>query len=251
MPSGIYKRIYPAWNKGTKGIVKPNSGSFKPGLIPRKGYLNGIYIKKFPNGYKASEETKEKLRQKRLGKKLSIETKIKIGNSNKGKKRSKDAIKRYSDAKIERRNRLGYVNSPETRIKISKAGYGRFVSIETRRKMSESARGSNSRFWEGGITRLNLAIRRTYKYRQWRSDVFLRDSYTCQNCFVRGCYLEADHIKAFCLILKENNIHSVEGALKCEELWDINNGRTLCKACHKKTENHAGRAKLLLKTNLI
>jgi hypothetical protein len=27
----------------------------------------------------------------------------------------------------------------------------------------------------------------------------------------------------------------------------IYNGRTLCKSCHKKTSNHAGKAKLLLK----
>lgn len=33
------KRI--AWNKGTKGLIKPNSGSFKKGIIP-KNYKGGI-----------------------------------------------------------------------------------------------------------------------------------------------------------------------------------------------------------------
>jgi len=41
MPKGIYKRIKPTWSKGTKGIVKPNSGSFKKGhkIGFKKGYM--------------------------------------------------------------------------------------------------------------------------------------------------------------------------------------------------------------------
>ena len=31
MPRGIYKRVKPAWNKGTKGLIKVNSGSFQKG----------------------------------------------------------------------------------------------------------------------------------------------------------------------------------------------------------------------------
>jgi len=27
----------------------------------------------------------------------------------------------------------------------------------------------------------------------------------------------------------------LEQALNCDKLWDINNGRTLCRKCHKKT----------------
>jgi len=34
MSKRIYKRTKPAWNKGTKGLIKPNSGSFKKGHIP-------------------------------------------------------------------------------------------------------------------------------------------------------------------------------------------------------------------------
>lgn len=35
MPIGIYKRTKPVWNKGTKGIMKPNSTSFKKGYKPK------------------------------------------------------------------------------------------------------------------------------------------------------------------------------------------------------------------------
>ena len=39
-------------------------------------------------------------------------------------------------------------------------------------------------------------------------------------------------------ILKDNNIKIFEDAEKCNELWDINNGITLCVGCHKLTNNY-------------
>ena len=58
----------------------------------------------------------------------------------------------------------------------------------------------------------------------------------CQNCKKRGGDLESHHIKSFSLIIEENNIKSLEDALMCSELWNINNGRTLCIPCHNKTK---------------
>lgn len=84
-----------------------------------------------------------------------------------------------------------------------------------------------------GATKLQELIRKCFEYRQWRSDVFQRDDYTCQHCGIKGGILNADHIKLFSVILKEYNIKTLEEALKCEELWNINNGRTLHKHCHK------------------
>ena len=42
MPSGIYERKIPVWNKGTKGICKPNSGSFKKGQVAYNKGTKGI-----------------------------------------------------------------------------------------------------------------------------------------------------------------------------------------------------------------
>ena len=92
--------------------------------------------------------------------------------------------------------------------------------------------------WKGGITSLTRLVRRSFQYRQWRSDIFTRDDFTCQICGERGGKIVADHIKAFNLIWEENNIKTFEESLNCEELWNINNGRTLCKNCHGKTENY-------------
>lgn len=94
--------------------------------------------------------------------------------------------------------------------------------------------------WRGGITPLVKVIRHCFEYRQWRSDVFTRDEFVCVWCGAKG-YLEADHIKPFAAIMIENNILTLEAALNCAELWDINNGRTLCKPCHNTTKGWKSR----------
>lgn len=57
---------------------------------------------------------------------------------------------------------------------------------------------------------------------EWRKKVFERDDYTCQDCGVRGTYLEADHIKPW--------------AYFPELRFELSNGRTLCRPCHDKTK---------------
>jgi hypothetical protein len=42
----------------------------------------------------------------------------------------------------------------------------------------------------------------------------------------------------FSEILKEYNVKTLDDAHKCKELWDINNGRTLCINCHKLTDTY-------------
>lgn len=107
-------------------------------------------------------------------------------------------------------------------------------SSDYKEKMSKLYRGELSYNWKGGLTALRDAIRHCFLYRQWISDVFTKDNFNCQNCGARSVYLEAHHLKSFADIIKENNIDSLEKALECSELWNINNGQTLCKLCHKK-----------------
>lgn len=94
---------------------------------------------------------------------------------------------------------------------------------------------------------LRLAIRQLHQYRQWRSSIFKRDNYSCVLCKkgkeVSG-KLEADHYPiSFATIIQ--NLKTVEEAISCNELWDINNGRTLCKECHKSTDNYLWKARLI------
>ena len=62
----------------------------------------------------------------------------------------------------------------------------------------------------------------TQEYKNGRREVFIRDDYTCVNCGQKGGILHADHIKPYSLF----------PLLRI----DVNNGRTLCKLCHMKTD---------------
>lgn len=73
--------------------------------------------------------------------------------------------------------------------------------------------------YQGGITPINKVLRNSKEYKAWRTAVFTRDNYTCQLCSKTKCYVEADHIKPF--------------SQYPELRFDIDNGRTLCKDCHK------------------
>jgi hypothetical protein len=104
-------------------------------------------------------------------------------------------------------------------------------------------RGSDCNFWKGGVDRKNKNVRRlirdSEKYKKWRTAVMKRDDYTCQKCKKRGGRIEVDHYPyAFSTILNTfEGIKTPEDAEKIEFLWDIENGKTLCKECHKKYGN--------------
>ena len=137
-----------------------------------------------------------------------------------GKHHSIEARRKISLANIGNKKTLGYKHSEETKAKNRKS----------------ARRGERNNMWRGGITPLRKQIRECFKYRQWRSDVFTRDNFTCQDCNKRGGWIEAHHVlKSFADILIDNKIKTLEDAINCEEMWNINNGRTLCENCHKKT----------------
>ena len=106
---------------------------------------------------------------------------------------------------------------------------GRKLSQETKDKMSKSKTGSNHPNWQGGKTDELRKARNSKEIKEWRKLVFERDNYTCQYCGVRGCKLEAHHIKDFA-----NNI---------ELRYELNNGITLCEYCHKLTDNYKAKNK--------
>ena len=102
------------------------------------------------------------------------------------------------------------------------------------REYCKTRTGENSPTWKGGLTPLNLKIRNSEEYKQWRLSVFERDKYTCQECGLKSkkgksLFIEAHHIKSFS---NHKNLR-----------FDINNGLTLCKNCHRKTDNYAKNTK--------
>ena len=108
-----------------------------------------------------------------------------------------------------------------------------------REKVGRDMSGKKNPNWKNPEDRkstLNFAIRGSEKYDQWRRKILKRDDYACQICKIRGTRLHVDHIKPFCIILEENGVKTKEDGFACKELWDTNNGRVLCKKCHKKTD---------------
>ncbi len=113
---------------------------------------------------------------------------------------------------------------------------GRIQPLEEILQRVTKFKGEKHWNWKGGITPLMLNIRHCLEYRQWVKRVFERDNYICKICKKRGGKLEAHHIKSFSIIISSNIINSLAKALVCKELWEISNGQTLCKNCHKQLE---------------
>lgn len=115
-------------------------------------------------------------------------------------------------------------------MKSIKTGTKNPHSPATRRKMSDAQRGAKHHNWKGGTyTKIETEIRHSPEYKSWRKAVFARDDWTCQACGQRGGELQADHELPF--------------AHFPDLRFEVLNGRTLCKSCHKKTDTYGGGAK--------
>ena len=137
-----------------------------------------------------------------------------------------------------RRSRDNYIKSKETiekgRMSL-KRRYATGLTPWNKGKIWIERRGANNNRWKGGITPLIRQIRNCLEYRQWRSDVVTKDGWRCIFCGSNE-RLEVDHYpKTFSSIFDEYKISSMEEAINCTELWNINNGRTLCHKCHLKS----------------
>jgi len=95
-------------------------------------------------------------------------------------------------------------------------------------------RGENHYRWNGGITKLNKSIRLMTENRRWADAVKERDG-KCREC---GSVdeLEADHIVPLALLLETYKITNRDDARICKELWNVDNGMTLCRKCHYKKD---------------
>lgn len=99
-----------------------------------------------------------------------------------------------------------------------KTGNVKFCSLKCR---VEYCVGDKSHTWKGGLTDKNIIERGRAKYSNWRKNIFKRDNFECQKCFDNnGHNLNVHHINNFSTNVKLR--------------YDVNNGITLCKSCHKK-----------------
>jgi 5-methylcytosine-specific restriction endonuclease McrA len=194
-----------------------------------------------------SETTRAKIRAKR-----ALQTNVTpIKNfqylsviANRGKKRTPEQCARISEGhkgikypqshRDNHRLRFTGVNNPRWKggkhhcvdCGIVVSGY---VAKRCRKCMGLKERGEHHPNWRGGISSKKRSTSHP-EYKQWRSDVFQRDNWTCQTCGKRGdgIRLEGHHIKSW--------------AMYPELRYEIDNGVTLCHECHELTDNYRGRA---------
>lgn len=144
--------------------------------------------------------TRVKMRQRMIGNKINVGK-----QNNKGKhwKLSEEAKKNIGNGKIGNKNGKWKGGKPKC-LDCGKQLSGYISKYCNHHKNN----GEKSRFWKGGITSISAQMRNSFEYQQWRKQVFTR----------------ADHIYPFSLFPR------LQLALE--------NGRTLCVECHKKTDTY-------------
>lgn len=179
---------------------------------------------------------------------------------NKGKTRSKSSKKKQGES-MRRLYREGNFNPRKGKPRLDMKGnkfrngkvpwnkgltketdkrvkeYGLSGSKSLRRRMpwnrgipNLKMRGESHHNWKGGKSRKNWNLRSWFQWRLWRSMVFKRDNYTCQNTNCKYCNnvvgttLHPHHIKP--------------KVLNPELVFNLNNGITYCAEYHLKSGLH-------------
>jgi group I intron endonuclease len=120
---------------------------------------NGYNIRGGGSRGRISESTREKLRQKAIGRVPSEETRKKLSVAGSGE-RNPFYGKTHTEEAKEKMSRKGMKHSSESLAKMSKASTGRMHTLETRKIISEKLKGK-SRITKGGSW--SEARRRAYE----------------------------------------------------------------------------------------
>lgn len=135
---------------------------------------------------------------------------------------------------------LGYKHTEQSKCIIKEASTQRWKDKDYRLSVGRKIREGLNKYYikknGANMNDVKSQIRASFQYGDWRNQVFKRDNYTCQECGKSGCAVEAHHKMPFIVILKKYNIKTLEQALNCSKLWDVDNGKTLCEKCHNDTK---------------
>ena len=177
-------------------------------LIHKHGITPTEYKEKFPGDDWCSKEFASKMtkiRRDNSKTEKALKAKSLVGKSNKGKRRSKEWRRHRSKQYSGKRNPF----------------YGKNHSIDTKIKLSCHFRDIKIEDFDGFTKSLSLRQTKSGAFKTWRRLVFERDNYTCLLCGNRGGFLEPHHI--------------IPRRDAADRIYEIDNGATLCKNCHKKT----------------
>lgn len=192
-------------------------------------WVSQIGIKKQPH----TEESKKKVSERHKWKILSEETKRKMAISKMWENNPLFWKKRTEESIIKQKEKISWEKSikwkgwlPECTDcwkQLTNYWWKKCVICDWKSKRWEKCR-----LWKWWISLINKTFRQLAmekrEYKVWRKSVFERDNHTCIECLKRWWTLNADHIKTW--------------SEYPELRYDINNWRTLCIDCHRKTDTY-------------
>lgn len=160
---------------------------------------------------------------------------------------SRPCYHKYDDRYKEGETAMGYgVKRTEKQKKeLSKLAVNQWKEGQfndwLKRKRANPLRGRDHFNYRNGNGKIREKLYSLFEYKDWRTSVFKRDDYTCQKCGQRGGCLEAHHKTPFREIAEKHQFKDHLEAAKCEELFDVSNGITLCNICHGEVDEQRKR----------
>jgi len=200
------------WNKGKRDPGAKRNRP-KPEKLKTPKIISDVTRQKLVESHKGKTSP-------RKGVHLTEATKKKLSESHKLPEGEKKRVRKICNGC----GTVFYVTPSQDRY-----GNGKYHSKECQIKYMVKEKSPQ---WKGGIAPLRKVIQGQPEYINWRNKVFERDNY-CD--WFSGCKgeLEAHHIIKFSKLLKQYHIKTLEDALNCKALWDINNGVTMLQSTHR------------------
>lgn len=193
-------------------------GQFVAGSIPINGFKSGVST--WNKGKKMSFDFSKKISERM--KLMWLDQDYRLKMSKKHSNKLAELSSRWKGGKIEEKCKFC---SSIFMIDRYRKGKAKFCSHSCRAK---SKTGTSALNWRGGVTDENKKIRSSEEYNNWRKSVYKRDCWTCQKCMKKQKHPIAHHIKSFKDFI--------------ELRFDVSNGITLCRSCHKKVHTEIGRS---------
>jgi hypothetical protein len=214
------------WWNNPDNLEQIKQARFKQGQTFKKLWQIEEYRQKFLNrkvlkgseapwfGKARPDYVKEKIRQKLRGYKHTEDAKRKMSEARKGE--NNPAKREDVRIKISQKKK-GFRHRPETCLLISQKRKNKYT-------------GENNPNWKGGRSKFIKSIYRLPEYINWQKKCMERDNFKCVVC--------SEHRKIY---LTVHHIYSKD--INFDRIFDINNGVTICKKCHRKFHNYYGYGK--------
>jgi hypothetical protein len=115
----------------------------------------------------------------------------------------------------------GKNNTPAVRLKISESKLG-----------SKNPQYKNRADQELTPNQLDKRIRGQIEYSNWISGVRNLHGFICVECSREGISTEVHHKIPLLTIILKHGLKTVREAMRCKPIWNVKNGKVLCRSCH-------------------